>query len=155
MNVITSQRRSESSVNSWVGQHLQRPTAIKSNSQKTKSILIIDDDERTAKALAARLESWGYRVFTEANGVDGIDAARNQNPDFVFVDIGMAGGDGFYVAQSLRETLGSLANTAFAFITCQRRDHVLDRCLELGAVDVIEKPFEPTQIWDLLSDNLD
>jgi len=52
-----------------------------------KRVLLIDDDQRFLQALARVLLAHGYRVDEAADGLEGIDKAMQEPPDFAVVDL--------------------------------------------------------------------
>ena len=52
-----------------------------------KRVLLIDDDQRFLQALARELLAHGYRVDEAADGLEGIDKAMQEPPDFAVVDL--------------------------------------------------------------------
>ncbi|MES2573143.1 MAG: response regulator, partial [Verrucomicrobiota bacterium] len=66
-------------------------------------ILIVDDNQDTADGLARLLRRRGYMVAVAYDGPTGLDAALNSSPEYVLLDIGLPGLDGYEVAARLRE----------------------------------------------------
>ncbi|HWE82484.1 MAG TPA: ATP-binding protein [Gaiellaceae bacterium] len=67
-----------------------------------KSALVIDDDE-AARYLAGRtLRSLGFDVSEAADGVRGLDVARERRPNLIVLDLKMPELDGFVVLQELK-----------------------------------------------------
>jgi DNA-binding NarL/FixJ family response regulator len=72
-------------------------------------ILVVDDHSAFRDAARAILETHGFTVVAEAADLAGaLDATRRQHPSVALVDIGLAGEDGFEVAEALRVTDGAL-----------------------------------------------
>src|ERR1700754_2525645 len=65
-------------------------------------ILIVDDQQDVADALARLVSALGYEAKSIYDGHRAIDAAANFLPDLVFIDIGMPGIDGYETVQRLR-----------------------------------------------------
>ena len=66
------------------------------------TILIVDDDPRFRLQARDVLERDGFSVIGEAaDGASGLAAARALRPEFVLLDIGLPGIDGFEVAAAL------------------------------------------------------
>ena len=57
-------------------------------------ILIIDDHERTVKAIKRILQKQGYDVVTALDGATGLKKARKKKPDLIILDIMMPGMNG-------------------------------------------------------------
>jgi DNA-binding response OmpR family regulator len=65
-------------------------------------ILVIDDHERTVKAIEEILQEQGYEVLTAFEGATGLQRAREEKPDLIILDIMMPGMDGYEVCQRLQ-----------------------------------------------------
>jgi CheY-like chemotaxis protein len=66
-------------------------------------ILLVDDNAAAVHAAAVLLTQWGHDVQIATDGPSAIMAARKWRPEFVLVDIGLPGMDGFQVAAALRD----------------------------------------------------
>jgi CheY-like chemotaxis protein len=64
-------------------------------------IMIVDDTPANLEILSAGLRDWGYRVRTAPGGRLALQAARNDPPDLVLLDIMMPEMDGYEVRRSL------------------------------------------------------
>lgn len=72
-----------------------------------KKVLIIDDDPDFVSALEALLQSSGYEVCAAANGKEGLQLAKTQQPDLILLDVMMTERtEGFFTLQELRRTPG-------------------------------------------------
>lgn len=67
-----------------------------------KSILVIDDDLAVREAFELALEDEGYAIRLAEDGSKGLQLARQQRPDLVFLDLRMPGIDG---VETLRRLL--------------------------------------------------
>jgi signal transduction histidine kinase len=65
-------------------------------------ILIVDDNVETARGMERLLKLLGNDARTVYNGRAAIETARTFGPDFVLLDIGLPGMDGYEVAATLR-----------------------------------------------------
>lgn len=65
-------------------------------------ILLIDDDGFYRGVLRQILEDGGHRIIEAANGQDGLERFRSQQPDLVITDMRMPGVDGGEVIRTLR-----------------------------------------------------
>lgn len=104
----------------------------------TASVLIIDDDLAIRESLERALRLEGYSVTVAVNGLDGVSAVKNTNPDLVVLDLGLPDIDGMTVCRRLRQD-------SFEVPICilSARDQVSDRVegLRVGADDYLVKPF--------------
>ena len=65
-------------------------------------ILVIDDDYGVRQTFSLALEACGYRVKTAASGPLGLEAARSEHPDMIFLDLKMPGMTGVETLQHLQ-----------------------------------------------------
>ncbi len=71
--------------------------------RKGSRILVVDDNVDTAVGMARLLKTLGNEVLAVHNGPAALEAARTFRPDFVLLDLGLPGMDGYQVASALRE----------------------------------------------------
>jgi PAS domain S-box-containing protein len=69
---------------------------------RSRSILIVEDNDDTRASLRLLLESLGHRVLTAADGPRGLALALEHRPEVVLIDLGLPGLDGYEVARALR-----------------------------------------------------
>jgi CheY-like chemotaxis protein len=67
-----------------------------------KTILVVDDEVASAEVLSLILEEEGYRVFTAANGRQGLDRIDDVQPDLVILDYMMPLMNGTEMGRALR-----------------------------------------------------
>jgi len=102
------------------------------------SILVIEDEKKTAAFLAKGLREAGFAVDVACDGETGLERALAKKFDLLIVDIMLPHKDGWEVVAQLRH---QGMRTPILFLTA--RDSVCDRVkgLELGADDYLVKPF--------------
>ena len=66
------------------------------------TVLVVEDDEDTRMLYSDGLGYVGYRVITASTGIEGLRAARDQHPDVILLDVGLAGADGWEVIRCLK-----------------------------------------------------
>ncbi len=101
-------------------------------------LLIIEDDETTARGLATGLTSEGFAVRIARTGDDAIQSLEAQPTDIVVLDWMLPGRDGMEVLRWLRNR-----GQRVPVLLLTARDAVDDRVqgLETGADDYLAKPF--------------
>ena len=67
------------------------------------TILIIDDEHDLLAILEKKLRTNGHEVFVADNGRQGVQLARQHQPDLILLDIMMPEMDGFEVCQVIRD----------------------------------------------------
>jgi DNA-binding response OmpR family regulator len=108
----------------------------------TKTILIIDDEERLRSLLKAYLAQEGFRAVESSNGREAIYIARQEKPDLILLDIMMPEMDGYEFMRLHRQE----RNTPIILLTAKVEDGDKILGLELGADDYITKPFSPREV---------
>ncbi|PZU49088.1 MAG: DNA-binding response regulator [Microbacterium sp.] len=107
-----------------------------------RTAVVIDDDVDVRDLLVQVLSSAGFDVFAVDNGLDGVKAVIEHDPDITTLDVNMPGIDGFEAARRIRER----SSTYILLITAlaEEADAVLG--FSVGADDVVVKPFRPREL---------
>lgn len=114
-----------------------------------KTILVIEDNDDIRENTTELLELEGYKVITAIDGNAGISLAKAQLPDIILCDIMMPEANGYQVCVTLKDT-PSTASIPFIFISASVEKKAIDEGLSLGAVEYIQKPFDPKELFDAL-----
>jgi signal transduction histidine kinase len=112
---------------------------------KTRTILVIDDDQPMLLGLRVLLERSGYKVKTCENSPSALKIAEDIQPDLIVCDVMMPLMDGFKVRDELSaDPLTS--STPFLFLSARASQTDKLRGLEGGADDYVTKPFDPREL---------
>lgn len=105
-------------------------------------ILVVEDDATVRNLITTTLRSNDYRNITAANAEAAIAAAANQQPDIVFLDLGLPDMDGVEVIRRIR------AWSAMPIIVISARSEDADKvaALDAGADDYLTKPFSVSEL---------
>jgi DNA-binding response OmpR family regulator len=105
-------------------------------------ILVIEDDETIAHAVADRLRSAGFTVEVASDGPSGVDAAARTQPDLVVLDLMLPGLDGLEVCRRIQR------DSRVPVLMLTARDDEADVLvgLAVGADDYLTKPFSPREL---------
>lgn len=124
----------------------QTPVSVTTDeSQHVPRILAIDDSELMHRLLRARLQLEQLDIYCAFTGEEGLVMAMDLKPDVILLDIEMDGIDGFEVLQRLKEDART-RDIAVIFISASSETMDRVRCLDLGAVDFIVKPFDTAEL---------
>jgi DNA-binding response OmpR family regulator len=118
--------------------------------EQKKKILIVEDERDIVKALTIRLRGAGYEVVTAFDGAQGIFTAHKENPDLIILDIRMPAGNGFSVAEKLKESVNTLAIPVI-FLTGSPEKNSEEKAMALGARFYVKKPYDPEELLDAVS----
>ncbi len=118
--------------------------------RKSARILVVDDNVDTARGMARLLKLLGHEVAIAHSGPEGIEAAREHRPDFVLLDIGLPGMDGYEVASRLRRE-DCCKDAVIIAISGYGQDEDRRRSKEAGFDHHLIKPLDHDALISLLS----
>lgn len=109
-------------------------------------VLYVDDepDIRDVAVMALELDP-EIEVQSCSSGADAIRDADSWQPDLILLDVMMPVMDGPETFAHLREN-GKTANIPVVFITARTQAAEVKRFMDLGALGVIAKPFDPMEL---------
>jgi phosphoribosyl 1,2-cyclic phosphodiesterase/FixJ family two-component response regulator len=112
------------------------------------SVLIIEDDEDSRRAIAALFARADWKVLEAADGDTGVELAIRNRPEVILCDLLMPKSNGFQVCRTIRKQLQPTK-----IIVVSGRDYPVDRAsaLEAGADEYLLKPIT----WELLCETID
>lgn len=111
---------------------------------KSKTILVVDDDELLRSILKEILNFEGFRVEIAGSGDDALEFVAKEIPSLIVLDVGLPGMSGRTVCQKIRETYPGIF-LPILLISGDTADLLVEG-LKAGANDFIPKPFKADQI---------
>lgn len=106
-------------------------------------ILVVDDDSAILTlAEMALSQLGGFQVKTTTSGEDAIACLSDFNPDIILLDANMPGLDGPGTLKKIRQQ-PQYTSLPIAFVTGETRQAEVDQLMSLGAIGVINKPYDP------------
>ncbi|MBN1980164.1 MAG: response regulator [Chitinivibrionales bacterium] len=115
---------------------------------KSKKILLIDDDELYCQYLKDFLSVRGYEVEAASNGFSGVQSLAGRQFDVIVTDIVMPVQDGIETIMQSKKKYPAIRIIALS--GSYRGDAYLELAQQLGADQVLCKPFEPQQLIDAI-----
>jgi two-component system alkaline phosphatase synthesis response regulator PhoP len=112
------------------------------DNNKGHTILLVDDEPDILEFLSYTIRKEGYRVFTAANGEEGVKLAQQLSPSLILMDVMMPQMDGIEACQIIRKDL-QITQPIIAFLTARAEDYAQIAGFEAGADDYIAKPIRP------------
>lgn len=106
-------------------------------------VLIIEDEALVARELKSRLTNMGYEVAGIAYGAEGVDLARETQPDLLLTDIHLKDGeDGIAVARRVLDE----QDIPVVFLTAYSDDETVSRAKSVTPYGYIIKPVENREL---------
>lgn len=114
------------------------------------SVVLVEDDPDIAELARIGLADFGGLEFKHFfSGDEALVGLKQNCPDIIVLDYRMPGMNGAELLIELR-TAGIALNTPVVFMTASVMPHHVQRLKDLGAVEVIAKPFDPLTLADQL-----
>ena len=100
-------------------------------------ILVVDDEALLVKGIRFNLQNEGYDVITGSDGLEAVQAVKEQHPDLVVLDVMMPNMDGLTACAKIRE----FSDIPIIMLTAKTDD--MDKLIgfDHGADDYLTKPF--------------
>ena len=117
------------------------------------TILIVDDSPENLDVLKSLLSA-DYNLKAAPNGKIALKISNMlPHPDLILLDIMMPIMDGFEVLKELKKN-EETKDIPVIMLTALDSEQNIEKCLKLGAVGYIPKPFEPEIILKKIKENL-
>ncbi len=111
-------------------------------------VLIIEDSSVSRQKLSASIRQLGHECIEAVSGEMGLELAKAEQPDCIFLDILMPGMDGYEVLARLKHQ----RNQSPVFVvTADIQETTRKKVIGLGAEDVIKKPPKASAIVEAIS----
>ena len=115
-------------------------------------ILIVDDNEPTANALAKALRNARFETAVSFRGADAVKYATSHEVDAAVVDIHLPDISGLVVSQKLRESLGP--STPIIILSGDTSMEMLNALPHVGATYFFSKPVNVAHLIERLWDSV-
>jgi len=115
-------------------------------------ILYIEDEEDIQVVTKIALETvGGFTLLVCGSGAEALKEAPEFRPQLILLDVMMPGMDGPTTLKSLR-TLPGLDKTPVVFMTAKVHPSEISNFKQMGALEVIAKPFDPMKLAEKIRD---
>ena len=114
-------------------------------------VLVAEDHPVNRQYMAALLEGMGHQPFFAGNGLEAVQAIREQRFDIVLMDLHMPLLDGVGATLSIRALPDGVAATVpIIALTADAFAQTRERCLMAGMNDFLAKPVSPENLSAML-----
>ncbi len=105
------------------------------------TILVVDDDRVNRMILESNLRHAGYTVEMAENGQQALEMLAQNPCDVVLLDLLMPEMDGYQVLERMKADTSWRNIPVIVVSSLDEMDSIL-RCIEMGAMDYLPKPFD-------------
>jgi CheY-like chemotaxis protein len=131
----------------------RRPYSAGSPRKRMRSgpgcVLIVEDHDDTRLMLRTILEMSGFSVLEAIDGEAAIEAAAEECPDVILMDLGMPTVDGMGAMRRIREHK-TIGETPIVFLTGWAESRAREAALSAGCNDYLVKPIELDQVISVI-----
>lgn len=110
----------------------------KTKKNKSKKLMVVDDDRFITKVYSIKLSHEGYDVILAYNGEEALEKARKEKPGLVLLDLIMPRMDGFEALEKMKKD-PKMKNIPVVVLSNLGQDTDIDRAMDLGAEDYLVK----------------
>ena len=121
-----------------------------SNSAPKKPLILIVDNEPSARELLASYLDQDYQIAVAKSGAEALEKAKQVHPDAITLDVLMAQGGGFETLVALRKE-AETANIPIIILSIIDQKQV---GFALGATDYLVKPIRKTELLEIMNKHL-
>lgn len=114
-----------------------------------KKILVTDDNEMNQLVAATILLNYGAEITEAFNGAEAIEKIKETAFDLVLMDVQMPVMDGIEAVKIIRETIDK--NLPIVALTAYAINGDNQKCIAAGMNDYLSKPFEESQLLNIVS----
>lgn len=132
----------------------ERRQRERTNARPGTRALIIDDSPTVIAVFRKILRSAGYEVLEALSAEEGIEIARGQRPDLIFLDIVLPGMNGFAALRSMRK---DPLTWQIPIIMISGNEQATEQFYadRIGADDFMKKPFSRYEVFARIEHLLD
>jgi two-component system, OmpR family, response regulator len=113
-----------------------------------QKILIIEDEPEIRLLLSMCLKlTGGFQTVEASDGLEGIEAARQESPDLILIDVMMPRLDGYTTCRLIKQD-EDLKNIPVIFLTAKTDRREVSKAIRAGACGCLSKPFDPMTLSD-------
>jgi CheY-like chemotaxis protein len=113
-------------------------------------ILIADDEPQTRQMLEEtleELEAYGVELIVVGNGMEALEAIRQQKPELVFLDALMPKMNGLEVCNTVKKQYG-IRDIRIIMLTAEGQAYEIGQLSEAGADGSLMKPLDPDEVYE-------
>ena len=114
-------------------------------------VLVVDDEESIIWIFRKLVESLGHGFLSAQTAEKGIELARSEQPDLVFMDVKLPGMDGLTALEEVRRVA---PRSKYVVVTAHGSLDTAVRAMKVGAVEYLAKPVDLDQARSLIQGSI-
>ncbi|MCH8126778.1 response regulator [candidate division KSB1 bacterium] len=115
-----------------------------------KRILVVDDNPQLVDLLRIRLEYSGFEVLTAFDGKEGLDKARNDNPDLIILDVMLPKMNGYKVCRLLKFDQ-KYKHIPIVMLSSRAKESDAAIGIQTGANEYVFKPYDQKKLIEIVN----
>lgn len=108
-------------------------------------VLVIEDSASVRRLIEVCLRILDVTVSSVSDGIEGLEAIRETDPEVVVLDIGLPGLDGWEVLSQIRDNEAT-THLKVLVLTAHAQPEMADKAAQGGADAFMTKPFRPADL---------
>ena len=119
------------------------------SANQDRTVLVVDDITGIRRLIEAVLAGPNTTVIQASGGEDALLMAQQHIPDVILLDLAMPGMNGTEILSQLRNS-PETHHIPVVIVTALAHSELAQQALNLGANDLLEKPFRPAELRSLV-----
>lgn len=112
---------------------------------KSKTVLLVEDNEDNLIVYRTILDHVGYRVIEARDGEEGVARARADHPDLILMDVSLPKMDGWEATRRIKADEGTRQIPIIA-VTAHALDDDREKATQVGCDGYLAKPVAPRRV---------
>lgn len=108
-------------------------------------ILVVEDNQRVLEIIVHALEGAGFSARSARSAMEGVRLARQEVPDLILADVALPDQDGATAMSCLKDN-PEFKNVPLILVSGLPHEQLAQKMSECGAVDIIQKPFDSSNL---------
>lgn len=118
---------------------------------RQRTILVVEDYDDTREMIAQILRGKGFRVVEAADGLKAVNAAKQEQPDLILMDLSLPMLDGFEATRRIKGEADTKHIPVVAVSAHCGEPGCKERAMDVGCLDCVKKPVD----FDALDNTLE
>ena len=128
-----------------------KPKSKKSLDLRGMKVLIVDDNPINIMVATQFFKKWNMSYDSSESGDEAIKLCKTKSYDIILMDLQMPEKDGYETTKEIRSEINHNQNKPIIALSASTSIDVLEKVLASGMNQYLSKPFNPKDLYDILS----